>query len=189
MIGILAVGNELRGDDGVGIYAGRLLRDRGFPVVFAHENPENVIDKLRGFDRIVVLDAAHFSGNEPFRVVQPGDSHYSHRPGLSKLAGFLGVPFVVVGIKAYKRALFRGVSDRAKENARAAVKVVEMCMALPGVVVDAERKLVDVNGKEKQVKFAVPGVKKGDFVLIHAGVVIERLTAEEFEEARKAIIL
>jgi hydrogenase maturation protease len=187
MKGILAVGNEMRGDDAVGIFAGRLLEARGFPVVFAYETPENALGGLRKFDGLVVLDAAHFEGGEPFRVVEPDDSWFTHKPGLSKIAKFLRVPVTVIGIKAYKRALVKGISPRARRNAREAVKVVEVCMSIPGVVTSAERKLVDVGGKEKEMRFAVPGLKDGDFVLIHAGVVIERLSREEYDRTREAL--
>lgn len=187
MIGILAVGNEMRGDDGVGIFAGRLLERKGFPVIFAHETPENVLGRLRRFDRIIVLDAAHFEAEEPFRVVHHDPGGYSHKPGLSKLSKFLDADLLVVGIKTYKRALLKSISPQAQENARTAVKVVEVCMALPGVVVDPEKKVVDLGGKEKELRFAVPNLKQGDFVLVHAGVVVEKLSKDEYEKFLEAL--
>ncbi|MBR9689395.1 MAG: hypothetical protein GOV01_00660 [Candidatus Altiarchaeota archaeon] len=186
MIGILAIGNELRGDDGVGLFAGGLLESQGFDVVFAHESPENIMGKLL-FKKIIILDAAHFEEEAPFLVGDIDYGGYSHKIGFSKIAKFTGAKIRVIGIKTYNRELGESISEAAKRNAMAAVKVVKMCMAIPGVVSDAENKLVDFGGKIKKSKFAVPGLKKGDFVLVHAGVVIEKLKKEDYENAKSAL--
>lgn len=188
MLGVVAMGNELRGDDGVGLFAGFLLEEKGFPVVFAYENPENVMGELQGFERLLVLDAAHYEGEGPFVVSRLGrGGGYSHRVGLSKIEKFTGADVRVLGIKAYKRGMGVGISPGAKRNAREAAKVVEVCMAIPGVVVDAEKKIVKMEGEDKGVRFAVPGLEKGDFVLVHAGVAIEKLTREDYEKTREAL--
>jgi hydrogenase maturation factor len=99
------------------------------------------------------------------------------------LQKFLGKKMILVGIKTYKRTIGSNITPEAKSNALKAVKVIEMCMAVPGVVVDAVNKLVKMNEQEKKVKFSIPGLKKGDFVLVHSGVVIEKLSKEEYEDA------
>ncbi|MBR9679901.1 MAG: hydrogenase maturation protease [Candidatus Altiarchaeota archaeon] len=176
---ILAIGNELRGDDGVGIYAGQLLENKGFPVVFGYENPENVFNQLDS-DKIIVLDAAHYEGQEPFKITNKlSDSSYSHRPGLAKLAKFLQAELVLLGIKTYNRSLRDELSQSAKRNAELAVKVIEVCMAIPAIFVD--KGLVSIAGQEKKVRSVVPELKKGDFVLVHASVVIEKLSKQEYE--------
>lgn len=178
-MGIVAMGNSLRGDDGVGLLAGELLEKKGFPVIFARESPENILGELKGFDRLLILDAAHFDADRPVMVSRDVDnSEYSHKISLSKIRKFTGADVLLIGIKTYKRGLMGDISEQAKENARQAVKVVEVCMAIPGTVLGED--LVDMGGKEKKVKFAIPNLKKGDFVLIHAGVVIQTLTKDEF---------
>ena len=185
MIGIVAVGNELRGDDGVGVLAGKILAEKGFPVIFARESPENVVGEMKKFDRLLVLDAAHFDSDSPF-IISRGfrDSVYSHNISLSKIEKFTGAEILLVGIKTYKRGLMEGISERARQNALEAVKVVEVCMAIPAVV--KEKGLVEIDGQEKKAKFAMPGLKKGDFVLVHAGVVIQKLSEEEYKSIRNS---
>ena len=182
---ILAVGNELRGDDGVGIFAGRILANKGFPVIFAHESPENIIGELKRYEKLIVVDAAHFESDSPFKVSKEfEESFYSHSVGLSKIRKFTGAEILLVGIKTYKHGLMEGISERAKQNALEAVKVVEVCMAIPGKVLG--RGLVEINGKEKKAKFAVPNLSRGDFVLVHAGVVIQKLSEDEFQSIKNS---
>jgi hydrogenase expression/formation protein HypC len=62
-----------------------------------------------------------------------------------------------------------------------------MCLAIPGQVIevlDAESPftaaLVEFAGVRRQVSLAcVPEVVKGDYVLVHAGVAISRINADE----------
>ena len=184
MIAVLAVGNDMRGDDGVGLYAGELLEKRGFNVVFAHETPENFLGQLKGSEKILVLDAAHFEGNQPYAIVRAtkSDSFYTHKLDLGKIHRFTGAKVWLIGIKTYNRAMGEDVSGQAKANARTAVKVVEVCMAVPGKIIDDQNKIVEIGGKPQNVKFGMPGLKKGDFVLVHAGVVIEKMSEDDYKK-------
>lgn len=183
MLGVVAVGNELRGDDGVGMWAGRLLKKRGFPVVLAHENPENFLGEMKKFDQLLILDAAHFEEDRPYVITsQAPDSFYTHKASLQKISKFTGAKTWLVGIKTYNRALGESVSEQAQANARQAVKVIEVCMAVPGKIIDGKNKIAEIQGKKQKVKFGVPGVKEGDFVMVHAGVVIEKLDPTQFDE-------
>ncbi len=183
-IRILAVGNDLRGDDGVGLYAGKLLETRGFKVFFAHETPENMLGRLRGAGRIIIIDAAHFDGDGPYRIIRevPADSFYTHKLDLKKIEKFTGARVWLVGIKTYNRRLGGKISRQAKANAREAIKVVEVCMAFPAKIIDEKEKIIEINGEQKKVKFGMPGLKKGDFVLVHAGVVVEKMSEKDFEK-------
>ncbi|MFZ1947665.1 MAG: hydrogenase 3 maturation endopeptidase HyCI [bacterium] len=62
---VACVGNEWRGDDGVGPFVGRLIRPSGrLTVLDCGETPENylgVIVRL-GPEKVVVIDAADFGG-------------------------------------------------------------------------------------------------------------------------------
>jgi hydrogenase 3 maturation protease len=64
---ILGVGNELRGDDGVGVYIARKLKKKN--VINAGVAPENFVGKIRKMKprRIVIFDALDFGG-EPGEV-------------------------------------------------------------------------------------------------------------------------
>ncbi len=63
-----------------------------------------------------------------------------------------------------------------------------MCLAVPGKIVslkgaDAE---VDFNGVRRAVSLdLVPGARKGDYVLVHAGFAIQVLQPQEAEETLK----
>jgi len=61
-----------------------------------------------------------------------------------------------------------------------------MCLAIPVKVkrrLDAETGVVDYLGNEMRVNLALlPGVKAGDFVIVHAGFAISHLDAREARE-------
>lgn len=62
---IVAVGNPLRGDDGVGTYlAARLKNAIHWPIIDAGETPENFTDKIAALEpeTILILDAGDWSG-------------------------------------------------------------------------------------------------------------------------------
>jgi hydrogenase expression/formation protein HypC len=70
-----------------------------------------------------------------------------------------------------------------------------MCLAIPGQVVevlDAESPftaaLVEFAGVRRQVSLAcVPEAAKGDYVLVHAGVAISRINADEAAKVLAAL--
>ncbi|MFQ6089621.1 MAG: HypC/HybG/HupF family hydrogenase formation chaperone [Candidatus Methanofastidiosia archaeon] len=60
-----------------------------------------------------------------------------------------------------------------------------MCLAVPAKVLEIEENkgIVDFGGVRQKVRFdLVSNVKKGDYVLIHVGFAIEKLSKEEAEE-------
>ena len=62
-----------------------------------------------------------------------------------------------------------------------------MCVGLPARVesIEEDTALVSVSGAERRVEAGlISGLKEGDYVMIHAGVAIARITAEEAEETR-----
>jgi hydrogenase 3 maturation protease len=74
---IACIGNQLRGDDGVGPFVARLLRstDR-VSVIDCGETPENYLGVIAGFnpERVVIIDAAYFGGTPgEIRVVKKSD--------------------------------------------------------------------------------------------------------------------
>jgi len=65
-----------------------------------------------------------------------------------------------------------------------------MCLGIPGlvVVIKGTTATVDVAGAKKEVSLALmDGVKKGDYVIVHAGFAIERIDEEKAEETLRLI--
>ncbi len=61
-----------------------------------------------------------------------------------------------------------------------------MCLAVPGKVVsiDGESAVVDYDGVKRKANIAFVDVKKGDYVLVHAGFAIQKI---DETEAKKSI--
>lgn len=67
---ILGLGNELLGDDGIGLVAAGALRDAGSEEVTVISSPLSgmyLIDLVEGFDDLIVIDS--IPGRQPGRVV------------------------------------------------------------------------------------------------------------------------
>jgi len=64
-----------------------------------------------------------------------------------------------------------------------------MCLAIPGKIISIDKKThhakVSFNGMEKDVNIEVVDVKKGDYVIVHAGFAIEKLDEKEAKETLK----
>lgn len=62
-----------------------------------------------------------------------------------------------------------------------------MCVALPGIIEKIEDNIASVNfsGNIVRAHTGVVDVKVGDFVLVHAGLVIQKLDREEAENMRE----
>ena len=74
---ILGVGNEMRGDDGIGVFlAGKLEKELGKPegiMIIKTQVPENFITPIMEFrpGKIIILDSADFKGKPgEFRVIK-----------------------------------------------------------------------------------------------------------------------
>ena len=61
-----------------------------------------------------------------------------------------------------------------------------MCVALPGKVIEVNEKdaVVDFNGNQVTARAGLVDVKVGDYVLVHAGCVIQKVTQQDMEELR-----
>ncbi|MCL2493014.1 MAG: HypC/HybG/HupF family hydrogenase formation chaperone [Clostridiales bacterium] len=62
-----------------------------------------------------------------------------------------------------------------------------MCIAYPGRVerVEGQTATVDFSGNLVPVRVGVVDVKPGDYVLVHAGMAIEAMSAEKAQEILK----
>ena len=59
-----------------------------------------------------------------------------------------------------------------------------MCVALPGTVIEVKEKtaIVDFSGNKVEARGGLVEVKPGDRVLVHAGCILQVVTASEAEE-------
>ena len=61
-----------------------------------------------------------------------------------------------------------------------------MCVALPGRVIEIKDRdaVVDFNGNQVTARAGLVDVKVGDYVLVHAGCVIQKVTQQEMDELK-----
>lgn len=64
-----------------------------------------------------------------------------------------------------------------------------MCLTIPAKVISAKGKgaVVESGGKKKEVKTDFVRVKKGDYVLLQAGFVVQKLGKKEAEDWLKLL--
>jgi hydrogenase maturation protease len=103
---VLALGNDILGDDAVGFHAARALREQGLDGVDVVETGEAglaLLDHLEGYDRAVILDAIATGRCEPgsilswhrkdFKDIVSPSPHFSGLPELLHLAERVGMRF------------------------------------------------------------------------------------------------
>lgn len=58
-----------------------------------------------------------------------------------------------------------------------------MCVALPGKVVEIREKdaVVDFSGNQVTARMGLVDIKVGDYVLVHAGCILQKVSTEEAE--------
>jgi hydrogenase expression/formation protein HypC len=61
-----------------------------------------------------------------------------------------------------------------------------MCVALPGKVIEIKDRdaVVDFNGNQVTARAGLVDVKVGDYVLVHAGCVIQKVTQQDMDELK-----
>jgi hydrogenase expression/formation protein HypC len=59
-----------------------------------------------------------------------------------------------------------------------------MCVALPGKVIEIKDRdaIVDFNGNQVTARAGLVDVKVGDYVIVHAGCVIQKVTQQDMED-------
>lgn len=59
-----------------------------------------------------------------------------------------------------------------------------MCVALPGKVIEIKDRdaVVDFNGNRVTARAGLVDVKVGDYVLVHAGCVIQKVSQQDMED-------
>jgi hydrogenase maturation protease len=148
---VLGIGNEIRGDDGVGIHVARrvaaLLPAELAPRVDVDEASTggfDLVDYLRGYERVVVADAIKTEGGEPGKVyrfsaaaLEP-TAHLGHSHGVNLASALavlrelkLGAPreVTVVAVEAewlyeFKEGLSPRVAAAVEEAAAAVLEIL-----------------------------------------------------------------
>lgn len=103
---LLALGNDLLGDDGAGLAAARILRrelEGAVEIVESSGAGFELLELLEGYESVLLLDAIVTGGHPPgtvlelsredFQEVLAPSSHYVGIPEILKMAERLGVPF------------------------------------------------------------------------------------------------
>lgn len=59
-----------------------------------------------------------------------------------------------------------------------------MCVALPGKVIEIKERdaVVDFNGNQVTARAGLVDIKVGDFVLVHAGCIIQKVSQKDMED-------
>ena len=59
-----------------------------------------------------------------------------------------------------------------------------MCVALPGKIIEIKDRdaVVDFNGNQVTARAGLVDVKVGDYVLVHAGCVIQKVTQQDMDD-------
>jgi len=66
-----------------------------------------------------------------------------------------------------------------------------LCLGVPGIVVEVRKEekeaVVDFGGVKKEVDaFLVDDLKPGDYVIVHAGAIIAKISEHEYREIKEA---
>lgn len=62
-----------------------------------------------------------------------------------------------------------------------------MCVALPGKVIEVGEKtaVIDFNGNQVTARSGLVDIKVGDYALVHAGCIIQKVTKQDMLEFEK----
>ncbi|MFC1650444.1 hydrogenase 3 maturation endopeptidase HyCI [Candidatus Latescibacterota bacterium] len=126
---IVAIGNELRGDDGAGILFGKLLSgDKSINIINAGDAPENYTEVITGRrpDTILIADAMDYGGNPGDVMLVPGDrlakesssTHGSLRLFVDFLGKISSAKIFVLGFQPKSIALGDDISPEVYESVK-----------------------------------------------------------------------
>jgi len=129
---ILGIGNTIRGDDGVGIFVGRLLREQiDSPDVDIKETEEagmNLLDMMVGYEKAIIIDSIpgdngviyRFSRDDFKRKNSPFSSHQFGLSTIFELAKLVRLKMpediIIYGVGVEKNDYFsEQITDKVKE--------------------------------------------------------------------------
>ncbi len=133
---ILCIGNELRGDDGVGPLIASLIKEGpSMRVINCGDTPENFLKDVIEFEpeRVILIDAARFGGKPGevgiFGRERIGSAGVSTHDAILELVidrieGETGAEVLLVGIEIEKRDIGSGMSQSVRETAERIAKLI-----------------------------------------------------------------
>lgn len=59
-----------------------------------------------------------------------------------------------------------------------------MCVALPGKVIELKERdaVIDFNGNQVTARTGLVDIKEGDYVLVHAGCIIQKVSKQDMQD-------
>jgi hydrogenase 3 maturation protease len=157
---LVGIGNELRGDDAVGLMVARLVRGAaGAEVLEAGDAPENHLGRVirAGPDTVLLIDAADL-GRPPgeFEILDPADMDgtclTTHAMPLAELSGAIsamtGAAVRLLGIQPASVRIGSPLSEELRRAAR----------LLADLIIEAMPRGAPVNGRAAQPE---PAAEKG----------------------------
>jgi len=65
--------------------------------------------------------------------------------------------------------------------------LIKICLAIPGKIIEinGENAVIDYSGEKRTANTSLVEVKKGDYVIINAGFIIEKISKEQALESIK----
>lgn len=150
---VVGVGNPILSDDGVGIFAARMLKDRDIPGVDIEELPASgleLLDMVLGYDRVILIDAIQTRDGVPgdHYILAEEDFeravHGSSPHGIN-IATALAMGRKVVPERMPKEVVFLAIEaeDLVNVRERLTPRVAER---LPSIVDMVERELIRRTG-------------------------------------------
>lgn len=127
---VLCIGNPLRGDDGVGIEIGKILRKHLKNVLIAETDPTVYLSKLRKFDGIIVIDSARMNCNPgEVKVLEKEELkdflHTTHDIPLKVLLDILSdKKIMIIGIEPENTGFGDEISRKIKEASEKVLKTI-----------------------------------------------------------------
>jgi hydrogenase 3 maturation protease len=134
---IIGIGNEMRGDDGIGMVVAEALKAfLPYPVILAGEVPENYLDIIRSYgpDWILLVDAVDFGGDPGDTILirfndeagEPPVVLSTHRPSLRILRAYIkkevGAELFLLGIQPKVVGFCLSISDEVRDAVDKAIK-------------------------------------------------------------------
>lgn len=145
---VLGVGNPILSDDGVGIHVARALKKRGLPGITVDELAASgleLLDVVRGFDKVVIIDAIQTKGGRPgeLYILEEKDfekSIHGSSPHGINIATALALGRKLVPQEMPKQVIFYAIE--ASDLINVSEKLTEAVgMALPAIVDRIEEEL------------------------------------------------
>ncbi len=131
---LMGIGNELRGDDAIGLYVARRFRREGWKVIVAGQVPEDFTSEIKRIrpDLLVIVDAA-LMGLEPGDIRRippekiPGVSFSTHGMPLSFLISYLREyvgETIIIGIQPLSMEFGAEMSDVVREAGDSLLRIL-----------------------------------------------------------------